>query len=736
MTKSIPWAAVRAATLVSFSAWCAASAAGQNLLNNGSFTNGLTDWTTAQTSVAVDFYGANQMPSTAVSTKIGGGTFLLRAWNNATVEQAASLAGLAANQNLHVGGYFGGLGNSDARLVVYFRDASGTLVSLPHTLNYATVENRNYETVLMRREEILAVPPNATTAVASIELRHFGGTAYGFADAIFLEPTSAPVTPAPLPLNTELLVNPGFEAGWTPGSPLSLNDVRGWEGVTNKSALVKPYSVSDPLVPSTNVSALVGGDGNLLTDAYGGAILRQRLDVRGNATQIAAGSLAFRLTAFLGGVGTSDGSARVEVRFLDASMNPLFPVEQLGPVTRAARNGETVVMKRERNRLIPGATAYIQVDLIFAHFGGIPGGLAENIGARLVPTTAPLPTPLNTNLVVNGSFETGSLAGSPLTLTDPQGWFGLNTNTVEVPPYGSGTAVPSAGFASTYGLGGLVLKDYSGDAALRQVFDVSADAALIDIGRFRLFAGAWLGGAGSNPGTAEVRIQFLNEFDVLVGGAAGLKRLGPVTAADRNNVTTLLERTGDFAIPAGTKKIWFDLRFSHFGGAVSGLADDLRFVVYDTLLGGPVKYPGTGEDLRLFSGINGAPTTGPGADCKDATAGDVLNLRIESPNGTFDYAPLLLAANVYPTGSPAPTPVIAGLVLDPASLLILVNGVRCGGFGCAAVLPGGTHMNFPIPSGFMNQTVLLQAFALPIPGMTPAANGIFVGTEGHEIRIY
>lgn len=740
MTSLNSWAVRGAAAAAILSFGLAGPAVAQNLLMNPSFENWPTGWNVVQSSVTLGFYGTTGMPSSAVSAKIGGSAKLLVDGNgNAIVEQAVSLASVPANHNLRVGGYFGGGGNkSDARLVIHFRDAANQLV-LPVSLDYVTQENRNLETVLMRREQIVAIPAGAVTAAARVEFRYFGGTAAGFADALFVEPTSQPVTPAPLPTDTEVLVNGNFESGWAPGSPLSLTASHGWEGQTATMKLVKTYSDFDPLVPVTSFATEIAGGASLLTDFSGGGVLRQVLDVRGNAPQFATGSLAFELSAYFGGVGGDGDSVRADVRFLDGSMIPLAPPKPLGPVTAEERNAETVLLKRERSDIVPAGTSYITVDLFFTYNGGNPGGLVDNVSGRLVAPTPPMPTSLNTNLIVNGSFEAGPLPGSPLTPNDPKGWFGLNSSCV-VLPYGSGTAVPSTGFAIDEGLGAFVLKDLNGNSRLGQTIDISADASLVDIGRYRVYAEAWLGGMGADPDSAEVTIQFLNASGLQVGGGSGLQGLPPVTAAERNNQTTLIERTGDYMVPVGTRRIRFELRFLYSGGPVSGLADDIRLVAYDINHGVPESYPGTGDDLILWSGINAPPTTGPGMDVKDATSFDLLQLRIESKGPQLLGAPLLLAANLYPTGTPAPapTPGFPGLILDPNAFILIVNGLFCSGAGCPAVQSGGTNYAVQIPPGLAGYSILLQAFAVPAPGTTtpPLANGLFAGSEGHEIRVH
>lgn len=737
MTFSNSWTVRGAAVAAFLSSVLAAPAGAQNLLVNPSFESWPTGWNVVQSSVTLGFYGVGTAPPQSVSAAIGGqAKLLVDGGGNAIIEQTVSLASVPANHNLRVGGFFGGNGNNnEARLVIYFLDAANQLV-LPVPLDPVTAANRNTENVLMLRERIVEIPPGAVKAKARVEFVHNLGTPSGYADALFIEATPSPVTPAPLPIGTELVVNGSFESGWAPGSPLTLNNVQGWEGQTTAKKVVKTYSNFDSQVPGTTFAAVISGGASLLTDQGGGGSIRQRFDVRGNVSQFMTGSLAFQLSAYLGGVDTDPDSVRAEIQFLNASFIPLL-VLPLGPVTTADRNSETVLLKRERTDVVPVGTHYITLDVFFLHQLGSPSGLVDRVSARLIPPPSPTPIPLNTNLIVNGSFESGPLPGSPLTPTDPKGWFGLSTRCA-VLPHGSIPEVPVIAFAVKKGLGTFVLKDQSGAGGLGQVIDVSADAALIDIGRYRLFAEAWLGGTASDPDGCKVDIQFLNANDGLVGG--GLHTLPAVTAAERNNQTELVARNGDYLIPTGTKKIRIELRFIHSLGSPNGLADDIRLVAYDTQFGTPENYPGTGDELTLYSGINVAPTTGPGMDVKDATSFDLLQLRIESTGPQLLGAPLLLAANLYPTGTPAPapTPGFPGLILDPNAFILIVNGLFCSGAGCPAVQSGGTNYAVQIPPGLAGYSILLQAFAVPALGTTnpPLANGLFAGSEGHEIRVH
>ncbi len=729
---------------------CAGTLHAQNLLTNPSFENGLSGWTVVVPNVAAASYGAVDVPSNAVAGKIGGGTRLLHNTSGqAVVEQVVSLGSLAAEPHLFVGGYFGGVGQYDSvRLVIRFLDAADDEIAFV-PLPWVTPATRNEEAVLLRSESLFAIPAGAAKAVARIEFQDtFCCSGQASADLLFVDQVDDPLVPAPKPLGEELLVNPRFEMGWTGGSPLTLDDPSGWEGAGIEPVVVRPYSDADPLTLSSLVSCEIGGGlpstsctfggaGNFLSHV-GDARLRQVIDLRGNAADFAAEPTVLRVGAYLGGVTTSDDNAQIEVRLLDADSNPVTPIGLVGPVTKLVRNSETVVVKREASFLLPGVTAFAEITVAFEELccGGPFGsfGAADNISAVLLPWEPTESVALNDNLATNGSFESGTLPGSPLELDNPDGWEGAFGGLLEVLSYGTSPNLPPTSFALANGLGGLALS-HEGDAALTRSFDVSGDTVLIDAGRYRLYASSWLGGAGTSLDTASVEIVFRNAFGGQVGGAAGFQQLGPVTAADRMNQTVLIQREGDFAVPAGTSTIDVTLRFDDAGGPFGSfaLADRIEVVVYDTLLGGPSKFPGTGEDLRLFSGVNGPPTSGPGNDVETAAALDILSLRVESPNGTFDYAPLVLGANLFPTGFP-PATGIPGLALDPLQLVPILNGFGCAGFGCALVLPGGTSVNVVIPPSLGGNSVLIQAFALQ-GGFNPPANGVFAGSDAHEIVI-
>ena len=166
----------------------------------------------------------------------------------------------------------------------------------------------------------------------------------------------------------------------------------------------------------------------------------------------------------------------------------------------------------------------------------------------------------------------------------------------------------------------------------------------------------------------------------------------------------------------------------------SNEASDHFLIVADASLASvPIDaYPGSGEDFVLSSGVNTAPTTGPGQDVKSAASGDLLFIHFASPSGTFDLEPPLLVAQVFTPGLPPLGP-LPGLWVNTSGAVILVNGLDGGPLGFAEVIvpvTGNTHA-YQVPPGLSGSSVMFQALAVT----SSAVNGFFAITTGHEIQL-
>ncbi|MBK8976872.1 MAG: hypothetical protein IPM29_13215 [Planctomycetes bacterium] len=182
--------------------------------------------------------------------------------------------------------------------------------------------------------------------------------------------------------------------------------------------------------------------------------------------------------------------------------------------------------------------------------------------------------------------------------------------------------------------------------------------------------------------------------------------------------------------PANTASVQALILFLQPGTAGGALLVD------DCVFTGPPParpaYPGSGEDLELRTGVAGAPaTTGPGFDVKQAAGGQLLQLNVWSPQGTFDRAPFWVFAQAFTTGVPQ-LPSLPNVYFDPARPIVAITGNLPSPIGGPVIAPGtGSSSWFVAPAGMAGTSVMLQTLVV-----TPAANnGMFAISDGHEIQL-
>jgi hypothetical protein len=128
--------------------------------------------------------------------------------------------------------------------------------------------------------------------------------------------------------------------------------------------------------------------------------------------------------------------------------------------------------------------------------------------------------------------------------------------------------------------------------------------------------------------------------------------------------------------------------------------------------------PGTGEDLVLESGINGAT---PDATCgKQVLPGDTVTFRTTSPNGTFAANLGAIVYQLHDASAP-PTPVLPGIWLNRADASILLVGAT----------PAGTTTTIVMPSWVPTVMVRAQA-AMLSPN---AANGTYAASNALDVWV-
>ncbi|MEZ6194709.1 MAG: hypothetical protein R3F20_03120 [Planctomycetota bacterium] len=151
-----------------------------------------------------------------------------------------------------------------------------------------------------------------------------------------------------------------------------------------------------------------------------------------------------------------------------------------------------------------------------------------------------------------------------------------------------------------------------------------------------------------------------------------------------------------------------------------------------TMLQGPL-HPGTQEDFRWEFRINGVPPAA--CDIVPVAAGDIVEILIDSPMGTFDGTPLVLLGQYFTPGFPPAGVPAFGAAVSPGGSpapFVIFDGSQPGPFGGPSVPlpPGGSQHAFLVPPGFVGISIMTQVLAL-----TPtAANGFFASSHGVELR--
>jgi uncharacterized protein (TIGR03437 family) len=367
-----------------------------------------------------------------------------------------------------------------------------------------------------------------------------------------------------------LIVNGDAEAGSASSSGgTAVASIPGW--TASGSPNVLPYGLKIRLQP-TSIGPVNRGANYFAGVNTAKAVLTQKVDISAAASAIDAGSVSYDASGYLGG--DSEDSAQMLVTFLGASGNTLTAVT-LGPVAHSDRYQEPSIYLRRQIGLVPAGarSATVELDLIRAS-GSENDGVADNLS--LVLNSGGSSNALfNTNVIVNGTGDapTGS-TGSDFALDTP-GWVRSANFTIEpyaamddLSPTDPGPADRGANYF--YGGPGNELSTATQDV------DLSAAAAQIDTGKVTFNFTAWIGGYSSQNDNITVKAEFRDWS----GKALGSSTLGPVSSADRNAVSSLLQRTQSGGVPSGTRYVRVTLTSVRTdGGDNDGLADSISLTL-------------------------------------------------------------------------------------------------------------------------------------------------------------
>ena len=202
---------------------------------------------------------------------------------------------------------------------------------------------------------------------------------------------------------------------------------------------------------------------------------------------------------------------------------------------------------------------------------------------------------LDGNLLVNGGFEGRTYTGKLRPPFSIDGW--QLVGGVGAAKYGgvSHAFAPSRTASPRYGGGGKMLAGgfstpTNGVTGVTQVVDVAANAEGIDAGRTTANLSAQLGGALKFEDSFTATAEFLSANGQ---NTLGSVEIGPVTAADRKNQTTVLPRAASRPVPAGTRQIRVRLTSNDVDKTYSSaIADNAKL----TLTTAPVQAGGGGNN--------------------------------------------------------------------------------------------------------------------------------------------
>ncbi|WP_435177334.1 hypothetical protein [Actinacidiphila sp. bgisy145] len=439
-------------------------------------------------------------------------------------------------------------------------------------------------------------------------------------------PAADQVTPA---LDSNLIANPGAEDAtaatalgapdgddqaiadcWTSNSPLGAPDA-----TQESRASTAPGTTGDRVFHGGSSPDGVSAAGTVTSGTQ--LVDVSALDVDGKP---------YKLTGQVGGSAAQGDFAQVTATFEDAD-GAALGTAGIGPATAAQRANTTELLSDGTYGTVPAGTKKILVTIVTAAVADDSGndGTADNlnltIGQKTVGQTYTAPCPaadqvtpaLNANLIANPGaedFTAATALGAPLgddqTIADcwtsasplnaPDGtqesrastypgvtggrvfYGGTNPSTVSIP------GIATTG-VQTVDLGALSTGD--------QPFELSGD----------------LGGYATQSDYATVTAAFVDDQ----GGTLGSGVIGPVTAAQRGNVSSLVHQAWYGTVPDGTAKVVVTIATVGVssGANSDGTADNLDLRIgSDAVPSGPVLQTMPYTSVGDIPGTHVDPGTG------------------------------------------------------------------------------------------------------------------------------
>lgn len=444
-------------TLAGSSVPARAQILGVNLIHNGDAEAGLAsdgttpvatipNWTrTTGTAdvVAYDGNGSLLVASDPAPVSRGKNYFVGGQTADAVLTQTIDISSASASIDtgtavFNVSGYLGGAAaETDAATVTVAFLASGgqTLKSaaIGPVDNSGNLPAYTDLDGLLLQSQIGAVPASARSVTVTLELKRTDSGSNNNASADNLSLILNMPGAAQSLLGTNLIANPGAEAGPPEANENLTVDIPDWSRTGQFDVVSYTDSESD-LSPTTDGgnNHFTGGPATALSVGY------QYIDVSGAASLVDKGTVQYALAGELGGYSNQEDNAVLDVQFQDWS-GKVLGEGKIGPVTAEDRGDNSELLPRSTNGGVPAGTRRIYLTLTMTRTDGeYDDGLADNLSLTL---SSP------------GSGSAPAIASGGVVSASAFGKFASAAPGSFVEIYGTNLASTTAGWGSSFNAG-------------------------------------------------------------------------------------------------------------------------------------------------------------------------------------------------------------------------------------------------------------------------------------------
>jgi hypothetical protein len=201
--------------------------------------------------------------------------------------------------------------------------------------------------------------------------------------------------------DTNVIINPGAEAGAASGSGNDILPIPGW--TTTGNFTVVAYGAPDfptldsPGSTNRGNAFFSGGPGNAFSSAL------QIIDMTDIASTVDAGLVSSTASGFFGGFSTQNDQSTLFVDFLDGSGTTLSGFS-IGGVTNGDRGNVSGFLERTGDLAVPAGARQVSLRLESVRSAGsYNDGYADDLSLVLSTATEPIPEPSTWALLLAGT---------------------------------------------------------------------------------------------------------------------------------------------------------------------------------------------------------------------------------------------------------------------------------------------------------------------------------------------